>query len=157
MATSKKVEPGATVEQVLYRVVSRRPELEQLDNQIGVLIVRIEKALRDLKLGMRLSVSTGRGGDSHDEVLAFDKVNGSWRLILESGLSDDPETWSGRPLSDVDRRSRSDMLRYGHLEELLLGAERALNEELEDRRQALEAGTRFVDAVERLVGQEKTK
>jgi len=148
MTTPK--EPGAAeaVERVLARLAARTPELDRLDDEIGRLIVRTEKALRALKIGMRLSVSTRRAHEDWSEYLAFDKVNGAWRLTVDGGPDESPDSWSTTPLSDCDRETRLAAFSDGLIERLLLTAADQLDEAIKERQMAIENGQAFVGAIE---------
>lgn len=154
---SDESEPGAAeaIVSVLARLAARTPELDRLDDEIGGLIGRVEVALRSLRLGMLLRVPILDDGDRWQS-LTFEKVNGTWRLVVNSGLWGESDI-DEKPLSDCDRETRLAAFRDGTIEKLLLSAGDQLEEAIKEREAALRSGRRFIDVVESVATRRGTK
>jgi len=130
---------------------ARRTELNRLDDEYLALIARLEEALRALGFGLRVEHRMVRGfadGDA-EEVLAFDKVGGTWRLVHEEGPCDaDPDQWSATPVASCDRDLRFQIFAKGHVAELLRQILIAVERAISARTTYLEPSKALVAAVE---------
>ena len=124
---------------------SLRTKLDSLDDQVSAVLQKIEAELRDLSLGVAIRTNVGgyfdpNCGFEQVEVLSFEKLAGEWRLVFGSGVEDQENLWTDTPLSDCNRDLRARMLAMGHVADLVLGAARAMEERIGDRKRALQSG-----------------
>jgi hypothetical protein len=109
----------------IRRLKELRDELNELDDQMSALLVKVEEALQELKLGVRLCLPMRAGQE-----LRFDKYKGTWRLLVR--------TWGKgwetlEPLSSQARDLRA--LGLSLLPELLLCAVQDLASRIDYRRE----------------------
>jgi hypothetical protein len=118
-------------------------ELDQLDDQLTALIPEVEAALRDLRLGVRISVDIPTAGD-HERCLAFDRHGQGWRLVIDEGPPDEPDLWTTTALASAPRDERALVFEH-YLEELVVSAAKQIKDKAEDRRRTL-SGTKDIVA-----------
>ncbi len=97
----------------------------------------IEKMLRSV-VSTRISTSMPDGGR-----LVYGKLDGAWRLIVEQLDGNDKE----RALSSMPRDARAAVFSGGIVESLLRDASDQINNQIVDRRAALEVASRICDAL----------
>ena len=119
-------------------------ELDQLDDQLTAMIPEVETALRDLRLGVRISVAMPTS-DECERYLAFDRHGQGWRLLIEDGPPDgDPEAWTTTALASAPRDIRARVFEH-HLDNLLMSAAKQIKDKVEARRRTV-TGTKDVVA-----------
>lgn len=108
---------ASALEEALKDAFVMKAELDKVDDRLSEKIADVEKALSDLKLGVRLV---------HDldetDTLVFDKYGNGWRLVVEV-CHPDGDHWRSTPLRDCDRETRARALRSWVPEILLKAAE----------------------------------
>lgn len=121
---------ASALERALKEAFEVKAELDQADDRLSEKIAHVEKALSDLKLGVRLV----RELDETD-TLAFDKYGNGWRLVVET-CHPDGEHWNSTPLRDCDRETRARALRFW-VTDIVLKAADQMRKMIEDRETAL--------------------
>lgn len=99
-------------------------ELNVIDDQIGDAITMIEAGLRQ-HIATRISIDVT--GETFTR-LAFGKVNGAWRLILDE-----------QPLNNASREQRARALAGGHVMHLIANAANIITAQVAGRKAATEA------------------
>lgn len=126
-------------------------KLDALDDQLSALIPEYEEALKDMRLGVGISVEV-ETGDRWSKMLSFDKYNGSWRLLLEEGPDDgDPEHWTQTPLASASRDERANVFAW-HLDTLITSAARQIEKKIESRTSTLAHAKERLTAIKTLTG-----
>lgn len=132
----------------LARIAERSASLSQLDDTYLRLTTRSEEALRALGIGLRLVTVVERDQEGEEILLVFDKTSTGWRLAIESGVGDQPESWVSTPLTSCDRELRFSVFADGHLEKLVLRGLEVLERAISRREHHLPASTLLVQAIE---------
>ena len=146
--------PGDTggIANTLARIAERSAHLSRLDDEYLKLITRTEEALRALNVGVRISSEMDGRSHSDDrgsQLLTFDKLAGTWRLLIESGPDDgDPEYWSTVPLASCERDLRFEVFAEGHVARLVNTAIDVLERTIVKRESHLGPSSALVAAIE---------
>ena len=102
----KKTQSELVVELDEARALSAK--LEAVTNELNTFITKAEAAIEALGLGVHGSVVIDRSKNEGVEwikELAFRKLNGKWRLLIECGMIDDDDV-SVDPLVNASRADR---------------------------------------------------
>jgi hypothetical protein len=88
--------------------------IQEATESLNVGLVRAEKALTGLALGVSASVPMGSPDDDNwIQCLRFAKDGNEWQLLLDSGTDGDPpELWSTAPLLRASREVRLKAAQY---------------------------------------------
>jgi hypothetical protein len=151
-ATKTKGEALPSIKVVLDDLGRRQLQLDALDTQISNLIKRIEDALRK-HISVRVCT------DLHDysvdpnpiafTLLAFGKLDGKWQLTIETGLLNDHDTSvTVKPLLSAPREMRMRVFNDGHVEAMVRGATAQLEQQIAQRRKAIETGCALAEALD---------
>jgi hypothetical protein len=140
------------IERVLSDLARRQKTLDALDDRLSNLLKRIEVAMRNY-FSIRISVPIGAysmeeiGEDAYD-ALTFGKHDGKWQLLIESGVTGDPDSAEFTPLLSAPRDRRVAVFNGGHLENLIRDAARQIDEQISEREKAIIVGSTLVRALE---------
>jgi len=116
----------------LARAQDAAKELDALDDQLSRMIPEYEEALKNLRLGVALTVPLDAVGPDYRRYFSFEKYGGSWRLLIEEGPDDDPESWTQTPLASASRDERAEVFSY-HLTALIASAELQIRDKIKSR------------------------
>ncbi len=115
-----------TLEKDLAALLPLRNELNKLDDRLSDEIAQIESALR-AHVSIRITTTVSDG-----VVLAFGKMNGKWRLVVER--DDNREA-----LASGSRGQRAAIFRGRYIEQLISEAATQIAFEIAERKEAIEA------------------
>jgi hypothetical protein len=110
----------------LARAQEAAKELNALDDQLSRMIPEYEEALKNLRLGVALSVPLDVTGPDYRRYLSFEKYGGSWRLLIQEGPDDDPESWTQTPLASASRDERAAVFAW-HLDKFIASVEHQIH------------------------------
>jgi hypothetical protein len=109
MATKKSASPdvGAVLDRAQMVSTTLKAATEKLNGSLKQAEIEIAK----LSLGVTAAVEVERYeepkvGDDVVRQLRFGKDNREWKLLWETGLSDDPDSWETTPLLNASREVR---------------------------------------------------
>jgi hypothetical protein len=107
---------------LLARARGIAPQLGSATDELNAALTRAEKAIASLRLGVTASVTLSEQREEDApytrlECLTFGKDGAHWRLLIERGIEDEPETWTSTPLVNASREVR--VLAADRLPELL--------------------------------------
>lgn len=144
----KKGDALPALSQVLTDLAKRSAALDAIDTQISQLITRVEDGLRE-HFSIRISHPIHRdfGGEDYED-LVFGKWDGKWQLLIESGDIGSPDDPAVTPLMSSAREMRAKVFVEGHVEAMIRGAVAQLDEQLAQRRAALETASALAEALD---------
>lgn len=148
MAKPQVVPEGVT--EALRALESLKSDLDAVDDGISAAIQELEQKFRSLGLGVRIAVVINEKPllNYTIEVLAFDKLAGTWRFVVERGDDDtDPDFWEATPLLDCHRDLRAEALER-HIPNLILSAVQQVKDKIGSRTGTLQVTRRLLAALE---------
>jgi|GEM_PF-4474001 len=144
---------------VLRQIAAKRTHLDNLDDNISVLIKKIETVLRK-HLSVRIEHVMSEAQNGEQELLVFGKENGKWMLmvcvgrLLRSFPFDEDEAapaWSeesSMPLLSCSREKRTLVFADGHVEALVRSAHKQFETQIALREKALKVAESIAAALE---------
>lgn len=127
---------GGDLRSTLAELKQAKSELDDADDSLSQRIVLAEKTLAKLKLGVNIFVPLDNPSHWSTRCLAFGKHGRDWRLLIEEGPDGgEPEDWSTKALSDMDRETRA--MAFEKLPDLLEAGLQQMRSSVERRRQLI--------------------
>jgi hypothetical protein len=80
--------------------------LHEATDRLNTVLLDFEKALAELKLGVTASVTLEEDAHGWFRALAFTKSGGEFKLVIHSGLEDDPDSISSTAITSTSREIR---------------------------------------------------
>ncbi len=126
-----------TLAESLRAAKERNATLSDADTRIAETITALEEALRaHINIRIRIPIDDQR-------FLAFGKIGGAWRLLVEGAKEQ-------QALASSPRDVRTMVLADGLVEKLIRDAAAQLDKQIEERRRALDAASTIFNALNKV-------